>query len=30
MTITAAKLGYSKEDMDVLAKLCSGELTIMD
>jgi tetratricopeptide (TPR) repeat protein len=30
MTKTAAKLGYSKEDMDVLAKLYSGELTIMD
>jgi Flp pilus assembly protein TadD len=30
MTKTAAKLGYSKEDMDVLAKIYSGELTIMD
>jgi tetratricopeptide (TPR) repeat protein len=30
MTKTAAKLGYSKKDMDVLAKLYSGELTIMD
>ena len=30
MTKTAAKLGYSKADLDVLAKLYSGELTIMD
>lgn len=30
MTKTAAKLGYSRADMDVLAKVYSGELTVMD